>query len=66
MTLSSTSEVDASSPRHLRGKYAICGVGETSYRRGSDQTTRSLASWAVGNAIADAGMTAGDIDGMLS
>ena len=66
MGLSSASELETSSSRYLRGKYAICGVGETSYRRGSDQTTRSLASWAVGNAIADAGMTAADIDGMLS
>ena len=66
MALSNSSEIDTSSSRHLRGKYAICGVGETSYRRGSDQTTRALATWAVGNAITDAGMTAADIDGMLS
>ena len=66
MALSNSGEMDTSSSRYLRGKYAICGVGETSYRRGSDQTTRSLATWAVGNAIADAGMTAADIDGMLS
>ena len=59
-------EVETSSTRYLRGRYAICGIGETTYRRGSDQTTRSLASWAVGNAMADAGMTAADIDGMLS
>ena len=57
---------DASSPKHLRGKYAICGVGETTYRRGSKESTRSLATWAVGNALADAGMTAADVDGMLS
>ena len=66
MALTNASEVETSSSRHLRGKYAICGIGETSYRRGSDQSTRSLATWAVGNAMADAGMTAADIDGMLS
>ncbi len=65
MSLSSNN-VDTSAPKHLRGKYAICGIGETSYRRGSDQSTRSLATWAVGNAIADAGMEASEIDGMLS
>ena len=66
MASANIADLDTSSPRHLRGKYAICGDGETTYRRGSDQTTRSLATWAVGNAMADAGMTAGDIDGMLS
>ena len=66
MALSNTSEIETSAPQYLRGKYAICGIGETTYRRGSDQSTRSLASWAVGNAIADAGMTAADVDGMLS
>lgn len=65
MSLSSNN-VDTSAPKHLRGKYAVCGIGETSYRRGSDQSTRSLATWAVGNAIADAGMEASEIDGMLS
>lgn len=66
MTLSNTSDIETSAPRHLRGKYAVCGIGETSYRRGSDQSTRSLASWAVGNAIKDAGMDISEVDGMLS
>jgi acetyl-CoA acetyltransferase len=60
------SEVDTSSPKHLRDKYAIVGVGETTYTRGSDRTTRALATWAVRNAIADAGLKPADIDGMLS
>ena len=59
-------EIETSTNRHLRGKYAICGIGETSYRRGSEQSTRALASWALSNAMTDAGMTATDIDGMLS
>src|SRR5580658_6941881 len=59
-------EVDATTPKYLRDKYAIAGVGETTYTRGSGRTTRALASWAVRNAILDAGLTPADIDGMLS
>jgi acetyl-CoA acetyltransferase len=59
-------EFDASSPKHLRDKYAIVGVGETTYTRGSGMTTRALATWAVGNAMRDAGLKAADVDGMLS
>ena len=66
MTLSSISDHDVSSEKYLRGKYAICGVGETSYRRGSQESTRSLATWAISNAMADAGLGPDDIDGMLS
>ena len=62
MTLSSVSEPDVSTEKFLRGKYAICGVGETTYRRGSNETTRALGTWAVKNAMDDAGMTADDID----
>jgi hypothetical protein len=50
------SEIDATSPKYLRDKYAIVGVGETTYKRGSDKTTRALATWAVRNAIEDAGL----------
>src|ERR1051325_6535444 len=39
--------------------------GETTYTRGSDKTTRALGTWAVRNAILDAGLNASDIDGML-
>ncbi len=59
-------DMDASTPKYLRNKYAIVGVGETTYRRGSQETTRNLATWAINNAIDDAGLTADDIDGMLS
>jgi acetyl-CoA acetyltransferase len=59
-------EIDATSPKHLRDKYAIVGVGETTYMRGSGITTRALGTWAVRSAIADAGLTPADIDGMLS
>ena len=59
-------EHDASSPKHLRDQYAIAGVGETSYTRGSGRSTRALGTWAVRNAMRDAGMESGEIDGMLS
>src|SRR6202163_4029101 len=59
-------EVDATTPKYLRDKYAIVGVGETTYTRGSGKTTRALATWAVRNAIEDAGLKPADVDGMLS
>ena len=58
-------EVDATTPKYLRDKYAIVGVGETTYTRGSGKTTRALGTWAVSNAILDAGLKPADIDGML-
>src|SRR5690349_24684365 len=58
-------EVDATTPKYLRDKYAIVGIGETTYTRGSDKTTRALGTWAVRNAILDAGLQASDLDGML-
>src|SRR5438046_8660764 len=58
-------EVDATTPKYLRDKYAIVGVGETTYTRGSNKTTRALGTWAVRNAILDAGLKPADIDGML-
>ena len=61
-----TTEHDASTPKYLRDKYAIVGVGETTYMRGSGITTRALGTWALRNAIADAGLKPTDIDGMLS
>src|SRR5678810_1346221 len=59
-------DTDTTSPKYLRDKYAIVGVGETTYTRGSGITTRALGTWAVRNAILDAGLKPSDIDGMLS
>ena len=59
-------DTDATTPKYLRDKYAIVGVGETTYTRGSGMTTRGLGTWAVRNAMADAGLKNTDIDGMLS
>src|SRR5580700_6477621 len=59
-------DTDVSTPKYLRDKYAIVGVGETTYTRGSDKTTRALGTWALRNAADDAGIKTADIDGMLS
>src|SRR6202045_3801266 len=59
-------EVDATTPKYLRDKYAIVGVGETPYTRGSGKTTRALGTWAVRNAILDAGLKPFHLGGMLS
>ncbi|MBL4583451.1 MAG: hypothetical protein JKX83_02435 [Pseudomonadales bacterium] len=60
------SDADANTGRHLKDKYAIVGVGETKYTRGSGRTTRSMASEAVKNALDDAGLKPEDVDGMMS
>src|SRR3974377_1509112 len=65
-TLPLPTDIDTTSPKYLRDKYAIVGVGETAYTRGSGRTTRGLATQAVRNAISDAGLKPADIDGMLS
>jgi acetyl-CoA acetyltransferase len=64
--MATQSDIDASSGKHLAGKYSIVGVGETTYTRGGGRTTRAMATTAIANAMADAGLTAADVDGMLS
>ena len=59
-------DTDASTPKYLRDKYAIVGVGETTYTRGSGKTTRALGTWAIRNAMLRCRAEAADIDGMLS
>lgn len=66
MTATASGDVDATSPKHLADKYAIVGVGETAYKRGGGRTTRAMATEAISNAMADAGLTMDDVDGMLS
>ena len=51
---------------NLMDKYCIVGVGETDYSRGSGRSTRALATEAINNALADAGLKPRDVDGMLS
>ncbi len=64
--MNSSAEADGTTPKYLRDKYAIVGVGETPYVRGSGRTTRALGVEAVRNAMADAGLDNTEVDGMLS
>lgn len=50
----------------LRDKYAIAGVGSTRYSRSSGTTVLSLALEACQNAVADAGVTLDEVDGIVS
>ena len=49
----------------LKDRTAIVGIGETKYTRDSGRTEMSMAVEAANNAIADAGLTPLDIDGMF-
>ena len=43
----------------------MVGVGESEYARGTDRSEWGLAVTAVSRALADAGLTAGDVDGLV-
>ena len=49
----------------LRDKAAVTGIGETRYTRGSGKSVMALGMEASLAAIADAGLTSKDIDGIL-
>jgi acetyl-CoA acetyltransferase len=63
-----SADIDAATGKYLADKYAIVGVGETEYLRGagSGRSTRAMGTAAIRAALNDAGMKAGDVDGMLS
>src|SRR5262249_25100594 len=48
----------------LKDKSAIVGIGHTEYSRDSGRSEMSLAVEAIRNAVADAGLTPSDIDGI--
>jgi len=50
----------------LTDKYCIVGVGETAYSKDSGRTTRAMAVEAVRHAMQDAGLSAAQVNGMLS
>jgi len=49
----------------LNGKAAVTGIGETAYSRGTEKSALALQLEASLKAIADAGLTPGDIDGLI-
>lgn len=49
----------------LADRCAIVGVGNTAYTRGTDRSTLELHLEASLKAIADAGLTPGDVDGVM-
>jgi acetyl-CoA acetyltransferase len=49
----------------LNGKAAVTGIGETAYSRGTEKSALALQLEASLTAIADAGLTPGDIDGLI-
>jgi len=49
----------------LRDRCAIVGIGNTAYTRGADQSTSELHLEATLRAVADAGLRAQDIDGIM-
>jgi acetyl-CoA acetyltransferase len=52
--------------RFPRGQSAIVGIGCTEYSRDSGVSVFSLAAEAIKHAVADAGLTIGDIDGLVT
>jgi acetyl-CoA acetyltransferase len=50
----------------VSGAVAIVGVGEADHTAASGRTTKDIALQAVERALADAGLTPGDVDGIMS
>jgi acetyl-CoA acetyltransferase len=50
----------------LAGKSAIVGVGQTEFSKAAGRSETQLASEAILSALVDAGLTASDVDGIVS
>jgi acetyl-CoA acetyltransferase len=55
----------ASELEDVAGEVAIVGVGEADHSRASGRSAREIAAQAVERAIADAGLTPAEVDGIL-
>jgi acetyl-CoA acetyltransferase len=53
-------------PGELSGKAAIAGIGATDFSKNSGRSELRLAAEAVLDALDDAGLTPGDVDGMVT
>src|SRR6201994_4692857 len=53
-------------PGELSGKAAIVGIGATDFSKNSGRSELRLAAEAVLDALDDAGLTPGDVDGMVT
>ena len=49
----------------ISGEIAIVGIGDADYTKASGRTTQEIAAQASERALADAGLTAADIDGLM-
>ena len=49
----------------IREAIAIVGIGDADYTKASGRTTQQIAAQATERALADAGLTAADIDGIM-
>ena len=49
----------------IAGEVAIAGVGDADHSRASGRSAAEIAAQAVERAIADAGLEAADVDGLL-
>jgi acetyl-CoA acetyltransferase len=52
--------------RFPRGEAAIAGIGCTAYSKDSGVSVFNLAAEAIKSAVADAGLTMGDVDGLVT
>ncbi|HZR83697.1 MAG TPA: transporter [Candidatus Binatia bacterium] len=55
----------ASPLEDVSGEVAIVGVGEADHTKASGRTPKQIAAQAIERALADAGLQAGDVDGIM-
>src|SRR5262249_57668787 len=49
----------------ISGQVAIAGVGEADHTKASGRTPKQIAAQAIERALADAGLSAADVDGIM-